>query len=601
MNENSSRVIDVDINDILPNRFQPRIQFDEDEILDLSDSIKEHGVIQPLVVRTIGDKYEIIAGERRYKASVLAGKDTVPVIVKNLNDKDSAEIALIENIQRKNLTPIEEALSYKKILDMGYVTQEGLAEKLGKSQPSIANKIRLLNLSDEVQEALLDNKISERHARSLLRLPTSKLQNEMLDRIVKERLTVRKTDDEIDKLKKSKTSEKEENEGKGELNMNTNLNLGGMPQQPAPNFDIFGTNSVNMTNAMPQQPTVETVTNPSPVMMSAPVQEPVVSPIMNPVDTFAQNPVPSMPQQPVVENVVPPVAEPAPVTEPSQPIPSIQFDANGFVVSDGTSGMPQASVEPVTNPSPVMMSAPVQEPVVSPIMNPVDTFAQNPVPSMPQQPVVENVVPPVAEPAPVTEPSQPIPSIQFDANGFVVSDGTSGMPQASVEPVINESPVVEPAPVAEPSQSVPSIQFDANGFVVSDGTSQLNSSLDQQNSVLPDIAIPETKPIVESSTLSSSNFDNPLNTVQTSNNVDNNIQNISSSSSQEPIIITDYNKQYDPIMPTTFEQPIQKEDFREVINAIRECSSKIEKYGYKIDVEEYDLAQLYQVIFKIEK
>ena len=177
MNENSSRVIDVDINDILPNRFQPRIQFDEDEILDLSDSIKEHGVIQPLVVRTIGDKYEIIAGERRYKASVLAGKDTVPVIVKNLNDKDSAEIALIENIQRKNLTPIEEALSYKKILDMGYVTQDGLAEKLGKSQPSIANKIRLLNLSDEVQEALLDNKISERHARSLLRLPTSKLQN----------------------------------------------------------------------------------------------------------------------------------------------------------------------------------------------------------------------------------------------------------------------------------------------------------------------------------------------------------------------------------------------------------------------------------------
>ena len=599
MNENSSRVIDVDINDILPNRFQPRIQFDEDEILDLSDSIKEHGVIQPLVVRTIGDKYEIIAGERRYKASVLAGKDTVPVIVKNLNDKDSAEIALIENIQRKNLTPIEEALSYKKILDMGYVTQDGLAEKLGKSQPSIANKIRLLNLSDEVQEALLDNKISERHARSLLRLPTSKLQNEMLDKIVKERLTVRKTDDEIDKLKNSKTSEIEEQKGKGELDMNTNLNLGGMPQQPAPNFDIFGTNSANITNAMPQA-SVESVANPSPVMMSAPVQEPMVSPIMNPVDTFAQNPVPSMPQQPVVENVVPPVMEPTPVAEPSQSVPSIQFDANGFVVSDGTSGMPQASVEPVTNPSPVMMSAPVQEPMVSPIMNPVDTFAQNPVPSMPQQPVVENVVPPVMEPTPVAESSQSIPSIQFDANGFVVSDGSTSMPQASVvENVV--PPVVEPAPVAEPSQSIPSIQFDANGFVVSDGTSQLNSSLDQQNSALPDIAIPETKPIVESSTLSSSNFDSPLNTVQTPNNVDNSIQNISSSSSQEPIIITDYNKQYDPIMPTTFEQPIQKEDFREVINAIRECSSKIEKYGYKIDVEEYDLAQLYQVIFKIEK
>ena len=201
MYDNASRVIDVDIDEILPNRFQPRIQFDEEEILELSDSIKEHGVIQPIVVRTIGDKYEIIAGERRYKASVLAGKDTVPVIVKNLNDKDSAEIALIENVQRKNLTPIEEALSYKKILDMGYITQENLASKLGKSQSSIANKIRLLNLSDEVQEALLENKISERHARSLLKITNKRQQNEMLNRIINERLTVRKTDEEIEKLK----------------------------------------------------------------------------------------------------------------------------------------------------------------------------------------------------------------------------------------------------------------------------------------------------------------------------------------------------------------------------------------------------------------
>ena len=683
MNENSSRVIDVDINDILPNRFQPRIQFDEDEILDLSDSIKEHGVIQPLVVRTIGDKYEIIAGERRYKASVLAGKDTVPVIVKNLNDKDSAEIALIENIQRKNLTPIEEALSYKKILDMGYVTQEGLAEKLGKSQPSIANKIRLLNLSDEVQEALLDNKISERHARSLLRLPTSKLQNEMLDRIIKERLTVRKTDEEIDKLKNSKINEIEEKEGKGESEMNTNLNLGEMSQQPVPNFDIFGTNNVNMPNPMPQAP-VEPVTTPSPVMMSAPVQEPAVSPMMNPVDTISQNSIPSAPQQPVVE--------------PSQVTPSIQFDANGFVVSDGTTSMPQATIEPVTTPSPVMMSTPVQEPAVSPTMNPVDTISQNSIPSVPQQPVVE--------PTPAVEPNQATPSIQFDANGFVVSDGTTSMPQATIEPVttpspvmmstpvqepavsptmnpvdtisqnsipsVPQQPVVEPTPAVEPNQATPSIQFDANGFVVSDGTTsmpqatiepvttpspvmmstpvqepavsptmnpvdtisqnsipsvpqqpvveptpvvepmqfssneftlpndmnQINSSFNQQSNQLPDITIPETKPIVDSSSFST---DTTQSTLTSQNTGISNSSSIQNSSLQEPIIITDYNKQYDPIMPTSLEHPIQKEDFKEVINAIRECSSKIEKYGYKIDVEEYDLAQLYQVIFKIEK
>ncbi len=189
----------LNLDDILPNRFQPRIQFNESAILELSDSIKEHGVIQPIVVRKIGDKYEIIAGERRYKASVLAGKKTIPAIITSLNDKDSAEVALIENVQRENLTPIEEAISYKKILDMGYLNQVTLADKLGKTQSTIANKIRLLNLADDVQEALLNNKISERHARSLLKLD-EKDQIMMLNRIITERLTVRKTDEEIKKL-----------------------------------------------------------------------------------------------------------------------------------------------------------------------------------------------------------------------------------------------------------------------------------------------------------------------------------------------------------------------------------------------------------------
>ena len=193
------KVVELNVDDILPNRFQPRIKFDEIAIADLSASIREHGVIQPLVVRKIGDKYEIIAGERRYKASVMAGLETVPAIITELNDKDSAEVALIENVQRQNLTPIEEAVSYKKILDMGYLTQEQLANKLGKSQSAIANKLRLLNLEDDVQEALLNGQISERHARSLLKLPNDK-QTEMLDRIIDERLTVRRTDEEIDKM-----------------------------------------------------------------------------------------------------------------------------------------------------------------------------------------------------------------------------------------------------------------------------------------------------------------------------------------------------------------------------------------------------------------
>ena len=149
----------LNLDDILPNRFQPRIQFSDKNISELAESIKEHGVIQPIVVRRISDKYEIIAGERRYKASILAGKTTIPAIITDLDDKNSAEIALIENVQRQDLTPIEEAVSYKKILDMGYINQTELAEKLGKTQSTIANKLRLLNLNDEVQEALLDGKI----------------------------------------------------------------------------------------------------------------------------------------------------------------------------------------------------------------------------------------------------------------------------------------------------------------------------------------------------------------------------------------------------------------------------------------------------------
>ena len=139
MDKNLSRVIEIDINDILPNRNQPRIVLNEEDDLGLTDSIKEYGVLQPILVRSIGDKYEIIAGERRYRASVLAGKETIPAIIISMNDKESAEVALIENVQRKELSPIEEALSYKSILDKGYMTQEQLAEKIGKSQQTIAN------------------------------------------------------------------------------------------------------------------------------------------------------------------------------------------------------------------------------------------------------------------------------------------------------------------------------------------------------------------------------------------------------------------------------------------------------------------------------
>ena len=193
------KILQIPIEDIIPNRFQPRLTFDDKALQELSSSIKQHGIIQPLVLRKLGDKYEIIAGERRYKAAQMAGLTTVPAVISNIDDDKSAEVALIENIQRKNLTAIEEAKSYKNLLDRGYLTQEQLAEKLGVSQSTIANKLRLLNLDEEVQDALLNEKISERHARALLTLPTKEDQIKWLNKILTDRLTVRQLDIELKK------------------------------------------------------------------------------------------------------------------------------------------------------------------------------------------------------------------------------------------------------------------------------------------------------------------------------------------------------------------------------------------------------------------
>ena len=196
------KIIEVPLEDILPNRFQPRLEFDDRGLEELAASIKEHGIIQPLVLRRIDDKYEIIAGERRFKAASLAGLKTVPAVIANIDDNKSAEVAIVENVQRRDLTPIEEARSFKKMIDKGY-TQSDLAKKMGISQSAIANKLRLLNLAEEVQDALLNNKISERHARSLLTLSNKEDQIKWLNKIIDERLTVRALDDLLKEQSKS--------------------------------------------------------------------------------------------------------------------------------------------------------------------------------------------------------------------------------------------------------------------------------------------------------------------------------------------------------------------------------------------------------------
>ncbi len=209
MQNNENEIVYLYLDDIIPNRFQPRQVFDEKALKELAVSIKEHGVIQPIIVRNIGNKYEIIAGERRYKASALAGLTKIPAIVRNLDDKESSKVALLENLQRKNLNPIEEARTYQKILELDQMTQEELAKTMGKSQSAVANKIRLLSLTDEVQDALLKEQISERHARTLLNITDPQKQKEMLKEIIDKKMTVRELEETIKQMNTPATSQME--------------------------------------------------------------------------------------------------------------------------------------------------------------------------------------------------------------------------------------------------------------------------------------------------------------------------------------------------------------------------------------------------------
>ncbi len=214
--ESKDEILQIYLDDIIPNRFQPREIFDERALKELAISIKEHGVIQPIIVRRVNGKYEIIAGERRYKAAALAGLTKIPAIVRDLDDKESSKVALLENLQRKNLNPIEEARTYQKILEIDQMTQEELAKTMGKSQSAVANKIRLLTLPEEIQSALLKEEISERHARSLLNVPDVEKQKGLLKQVIEEKMSVRSLEDLIKELFPKNGSSQDDKEEKEE-------------------------------------------------------------------------------------------------------------------------------------------------------------------------------------------------------------------------------------------------------------------------------------------------------------------------------------------------------------------------------------------------
>ena len=199
----------IPVDEIVPNPYQPRTIFDDEKLEELCQTIRTHGLIQPIVVRVRDNRFELIAGERRWRASKKLGMERIPAIVKDFNDTQTASIALIENLQREGLTAIEEALAYQKLIELHNLTQESLAQRLGKGQSTIANKLRLLQLPQPIQDALMNRSITERHARALIPLKDEELQLRTLQEILERDWNVKQTENRVKQLLESREQQVE--------------------------------------------------------------------------------------------------------------------------------------------------------------------------------------------------------------------------------------------------------------------------------------------------------------------------------------------------------------------------------------------------------
>ena len=524
--QNERKVVELNLSDVLPNRFQPRIKFDENAINELAISIQKYGVI---------------AGERRYKASKVAGKQTIPAIISELNDKDSVEIALIENVQREDLTPIEKAVSYKKILDMGYINQEDLAKKVGKSQSAIANTLRLLNLSDDVQEALLENKISERHARSLLKIKDEKKQVEMLNRIINERLTVRKLDEEIDKMNNVPEinnvpeSKPEEVVQIPDTAMNT-IAPGFM------NIDAIENNAQDIIQ--PERP----VANMEQLLQSNAPKPEETQPVepTGKFFNFFDQPTPQPPQQDNFNlenffgNMNPEATSQAPAMEtPSMPEVAPQAPAME------TPSMPEVAPQAPAMEAPSMPEVAPQAPIMEAPSMP-EVAPQVPAMEAPSMPEVAPQVPAMEAPS-MPEVTPQVPAMEAPSMPEVT-------PQAPIMEVPSMPEVAQPAPTME--------------------TSNLQETPIYEVPIAPTT---ENVPVI----------DKPI---EPSINVGNtNVETFTPPANNIP----------EPTANPTIKAAVP--NMRVALNTIRECENTLEKYGFNVDVEEIDFEDSYQVIFKIEK
>ncbi len=202
--------VKLKINQVEPNRKQPRKNFDEDSLKELSESVRQFGVLQPLIVQKRDDYYEIVAGERRWRAAKIAGLKEVPVIIREMSDQEIMEVSLIENLQREDLNPIEEAMAFKRLLTEFNLKQEDVAEKVSKSRAAVTNSIRLLKLDERVQQMLVDGMLSTGHARALLAIEDGNLQFKVANRIYNEKMSVREVEKFVKNMDKQKSVKKQD-------------------------------------------------------------------------------------------------------------------------------------------------------------------------------------------------------------------------------------------------------------------------------------------------------------------------------------------------------------------------------------------------------
>lgn len=563
----------IDLVDIIPNRLQPRTEFDEDKLNELATSIKQYGIINPLLVRKVGNKYEIIAGERRFKAAKIVGLERVPVIISNMDERTSAEVAVIENIQRQDLSALEEARSYRKLLDQGSITQEQLATKMGKSQSNIANKMRLLNLCDEVQEALDNNQISERHARSLLQLKNIDDQRNALEKIIKERLTVKATENLIKEILQSKTLNSVEETISTSLppsNENfTNKIYGNdivsiadlnKKELEKENDNMNNEQNTQMNNNMPnigvthQQPNNQVQQPAFGGRFFPSLEDSEVN--VNLANPFAQQQ-PAQ-AQPMMANLVDTQTPQQPPVAP--PIPSFVTD-NTTVPSSNTVSLDSLNKEPVMptiNPLQQNFESPISEPVnnivAEPIINPIVSSAPTPGPIPKSQPNTlfgSNIPEPQSQPEPTSPTIPKLPNMESNSFGPMTPNmetpvqPTMSTPEPTApvvpEPIIPE-PAVAPQPIVEPTSPVtpdpvmPDIQMPQNNFTVPS----------------PEVPTPKPAPIVEKAPEAAP-------TIKTTDNIIN------------------------------------------AINAIKNLGLSIESIGYKTNISEEDTPTSYKITIELEK